>query len=386
MKDRDKTKRQLIDKLVDLRQRAEKYTSLVNVASDIVFSIDIKGNILFANAVAQAFTGYAVEQALGRNFAEYVHPDDVPALRASIQQALDGEPLENIAGIGREVEYRLVKRDGQVIWVATKVQLTRDAQGKIVGFNGSIRDITERAQAEEQIKAALAEREVLLREVHHRVKNNLQALIHLIDMQAETMADRELIPAFEDLQGRIRAMAMIHEKLYHSKDLALVDLGEFLDDLMARLYHVVGVARPIALRVRAADEHHPEGLCINVNVAIPCGLIVNELVTNALKHAFPAPPLSPPPAGDPSRVAQQRWDGTTEGQGGPEIWVEFRSKEGECVLVVGDNGVGLPPDLDWRTTGSLGLKLVNLWATYQLGGSLQVDARRGTVFSVRFAV
>ncbi len=364
-KDRDKTKDQLIDELVNLRQRVEKYKSLVNVASDLVFSMDIEGNILFANAVAQEFTGYAVEQALGRNFAEYVHPDDVPAVRTSIQQALDGEPPESIAGIGREIEYRLVKREGQVIWVSTRAQLTRDAQGKIVGFDGSICDVTERAQAEEQIKAALAEREVLLREVHHRVKNNLQALIHLIDMQAETMADRESIPAFEDLQGRIRTMAMIHEKLYHSKDLAQVDFGEFLDDLMARLYHAVKVARPIALHVRAADEHHPEGLCINVNVAIPCGLIVNELVTNALKHAFP-----------------QARDGDRD----REIWVEFGSKEGECVLVVGDNGVGLPPDLDWRTSKSLGLKLVNLWATYQLGGSLQVDAQRGTVFSVRFAV
>jgi two-component sensor histidine kinase len=155
-------------------------------------------------------------------------------------------------------------------------------------------------------------------------------------------------------------MALVHERLYQTEDLARIDFGGYLEDLTANLLYALGGGRDIALRVDAAD------LFINVNSAIPCGLIVNELVTNALKYAFPE-------------------DGDRDRDRDREICVVFESRDGEYVLVVSDNGVGLPPELDWRATESLGLKLVDIWATYQLGGSIELDTRQGTAFTVKFS-
>ncbi len=225
----------------------------------------------------------------------------------------------------------------------------------------------QRKQAEEQIKAALAEKEVLLREVHHRVKNNLQALIYLIDMQAETIKDQKVLQALLDLQGRIRAMSLIHEKLYQAGDLAQINFGEYLEDLTSNLLYALGGGRSISLQVDAAS------LFINVNMGIPCGMIVNELVTNALKYAFPTDDVGAV-GRDEDRPLRPH----------PEIRVEFGMKDGEYVLMVSDNGVGIPPELDWRTTKSLGLKLVNLWAEHQLGGSIEVDIQHGTAFTIKF--
>lgn len=221
---------------------------------------------------------------------------------------------------------------------------------------GVARDLRERKRAEEQIKAALAEKEVLLHELHHRVKNN---------MQAETQAP-ETIYALKELQGQVRAMSMVHEKLYQAQNLAQIDFRDYVQDLTAHLHHALARGRPIALHVDTADEEHPADIFIDVNIAAPCGLIVNELVSNALKYAFP----------------EEREE---RGEKRNEIRVGFGLQEGEYVLTVSDNGVGLPPELDWRAAESLGLKLVNVWATYQLQGSLEVDTQDGTTFTVRFA-
>jgi hypothetical protein len=242
-----------------------------------------------------------------------------------------------------------------VLWLQVSSSLIRHSQGAPLYFVAHIQDITERKQAEEQVKAALAEKEVLLREVHHRVKNNLTALISLIHMQAGRVEDPEVLQMLASLQGRVRAMGMVHETLYRAEDLAQIDFEAFLKDLTHHLVFAVRSDRPIALCVEAGD------IRIDMKKAVPCGLMVNELLTNALKHAFPE-----------------------DREGDREIRVGFEERDQEYVLVVSDNGVGLPPELDWRTTESLGLKLVNLWATYQLEGSLKVDTHDGTTFTIRF--
>jgi len=206
-----------------------------------------------------------------------------------------------------------------------------------------------------ELNDALVEKEVLLKEIHHRVKNNLQSLIYLIDMQAERIEDTEALHVIRDLQGRFRAMAIVHEKLYQSEDFAQIDFEDYLRDLAPHLLNALGNNRDISLRVDATN------LVISVNIAIPCGLIINELVTNALKYAFPDPDVS-----------------------GCEIGVALRLQDGEYVLTVSDNGAGLPSEMDWRATESLGLKLVNIWATHQLGGSIEVDTQQGTTFTIRF--
>ncbi len=244
-------------------------------------------------------------------------------------------------------------------------------------------DITERVRAEEQIKAALVEKEALLKEVYHRVKNNLGALNYLIEIQAGAIESPEAHDALEELQGRVRAMGLVHQKLYQAQDLAQIDFGEYLEDITDDLFYALGGDRPISLRVEA------EEIFIEAGLAIPCGLMVNELVTNALKYAFPSPPLTPPKGGRMSNgqplATSPSLGGIEGGQASPEIRITFGSRDGEYVLTVSDNGVGLPPELNWRTTESLGLRLVNIWATHQLGGSLEVDGRDGTAFTIKFS-
>ena len=285
------------------------------------------------------------------------------------EKELVGQPVGRILaeekdliqkGVEQDVEKTYMAKDGRKIPMSFSNAVMRDDNGMIQGVVYVAQDITERKQAEEKIKAALAEKEVLLKEVHHRVKNNLQVLIYLIDMQAETIEDPKVLQILEELQGRAWSMSLVHEKLYQSEDLALINFGDYLRELTANLFRSLGEGRGIAMNVNA------ENLFINVNIAIPCGMIVNELVTNALKYAFPNNDV-----------------GASLGPR-PEIRVEFREKEGEYVLIVSDNGVGLPSELDWRKTESLGLKLVNIWAGYQLGGSIEVDTSNGTEFVIRF--
>jgi PAS domain S-box-containing protein len=146
---RDVTERKRAEEA--LRESEEKYRNLVSTINDLIFKVDVEGTVLFANPAAKAFTGYAPEETVGHNFAEYVHPDDIPELLARIQQVLSGEPLESIKGVGQESEYRMVRQDGKVIWVAVRTQPIRNPRGKIIGFSGIARDITERKQAEEAL-------------------------------------------------------------------------------------------------------------------------------------------------------------------------------------------------------------------------------------------
>jgi two-component sensor histidine kinase len=232
-------------------------------------------------------------------------------------------------------------------------------------YNVLFRDLKQR---EQQLKSALTEKEVLLREVHHRVKNNLQELIYLIDMQAETLREPASIQTLKDFQGRISSVALIHNKLYQAEKLDKIDFGAYLEELTTHLFNAQAGGRVIRLNIDETAK-----VFIDLNTAIPCGMIVNELVTNAMKYAFPTD--------DVGSIGRDR---VRPLRPSPEIRIFFKSWQGEYVLMVSDNGVGLPPEMDWRKTKSLGLKLVNIWATYQLRGSIELNSQNGTTFLIKF--
>lgn len=214
-----------------------------------------------------------------------------------------------------------------------------------------LQEIREREQTEAALQNALAEKEILLREVHHRVKNNLQTVAHLISLQRDHVAAAPLQGLFQELQDRVMAMALVHEQLYRSPSLAQVDGALYLNQLVENL--VQSFSRPdIAVRVDAA------AVFLNLDIAVPYGLIVTELVTNAFKHAFP-----------------NRDD--------KEVYVALWANNDIITLVVRDNGVRLPPDLDWRAPQTLGLELVHSWVT-QIKGTLEIDTRQGTEFKIIF--
>ena len=225
-----------------------------------------------------------------------------------------------------------------------------------MGVRGVLTDVTEQVEAERQLKAALAEKETLLKEIHHRVKNNLQLISAMLALQARATSDARVTMAFEESQHRILSMAGIHEQLYRARDLSQVDMAAYIRDLADELQHSYG--RPaITIQAEAA------GVLLDIDRAIPCGLIVNELVTNALKHAFPIDG----PQGGEIRVAMRRLPAT----------------EGEVELSVSDNGVGLRSELNLEQAKTLGLTMVSLLSR-QLGGTLEVIRDHGTTFRIRF--
>ncbi|MDH7511440.1 MAG: histidine kinase dimerization/phosphoacceptor domain -containing protein [Clostridiales bacterium] len=211
-----------------------------------------------------------------------------------------------------------------------------------------------RKKSEAQIKASLEEKEVLLREVHHRVKNNMQVISSLLNLQSRLIADPAVLEMFKDSQRRIRSMALVHERLYHSSDLSRIEFSHYLRNLATHLFNSCQAdSSRIHLRLDL------EEVFLNINTAIPCGLIVNELISNALKHAFP------------------------EGRSG-EVAVELRRVEGDGYLLgVRDNGVGVPEGLDFRQTETLGLQIV-VTLVSQVAGELKIDRQNGTAFTLVF--
>jgi two-component sensor histidine kinase len=204
--------------------------------------------------------------------------------------------------------------------------------------------------------ASLQEKEVLLKEIHHRVKNNLQVISSLLNLQSAHVEDPQATEIFQDSQNRIRSMALVHEKLYQSQDLARVDLAEYIRNLATYLFRAYSAnATGVTLDIQADD------VFLTIDTAVPCGLILNELISNALKHAFP------------------------DGQAG-EICVKLHANgDHQVTLSVADTGVGLPKDLDLNTTTSLGLQLVHTLAD-QLDGHIELNGTRGTEFNITFAI
>jgi len=280
-----------------------------------------------------------------QTFLETIHPDDREYVDERWSAGLRGEPYD--------VEHRIVA-DGRVKWVREKAYLEFEPQGALLGGFGITQDITERKWAEQQLRESLAEEELLLREIHHRVKNNLQVVSSLVSLQADELADPQLREVFGELRNRVRSMALIHEKLYESGGLAKLNFADYVASLMKSIWSAHGV---VGARVKLHLEVEP--VAVSVATAVPCGLILNELASNALKHAFPS-------------------DG-----GEVTVGLSREPATGRLRLWVRDNGVGLPADLDWRHARSLGLRLVQMLAR-QLEGSVETGPGPGTEFLIRF--
>jgi two-component sensor histidine kinase/HAMP domain-containing protein len=225
-----------------------------------------------------------------------------------------------------------------------KITVSRDELGK---------EIETRKRAEEKIKASLLEKETMLKEIHHRVKNNLQVISSLLNMQSSYLQDEKAKEMLRNSMDRVSTMARIHTMLYQSADMSRVDFGGFIKDLAGRLRQSHGIAEsPVGIHTNVSD------VSLTIETSIPCGLILNELVTNALKHAFP------------------------EGRGG-EINIGMQLEGKQVVLKIQDNGIGFPEALDFQHTKSLGLELVNLLVG-QINGTIDLQVEGGTTFTITF--
>lgn len=271
-------------------------------------------------------------------------------------QEYEEEVLNALLSTGKpqRFEKEYFRKDGTRISVELLMHRKLDADGNLEYVYGFITDITERKQAETQIKSSLKEKEVLLREIHHRVKNNLQVISSLLLLQSKHISGKKNLELFKESQNRVKSMALIHEKLYQSQDLASINFKEYLNTLIIGLFRSYQAqSGHVELKLEVGD------ISLGVDSAIPCGLIINELVSNSLKYAFP------------------------NGREGV-ISVVLRSLNKKDVeLVVSDNGVGIPEDLDFRNTKSLGLHLVTILAEDQLEGEIKLSRDKGTEFQIK---
>lgn len=330
-----------------LRESEEMYRKLIQTSPDAVTVADLEGRITHVSQRTLELHGVDhADELLGKSAFELIAPEDHEKVMITLEEILK-------EGFVRNVEYTMSKRNGTTFIGEINAAVIKNAEGTPRAFIATTRDITEKKRAEEQIKASVREKEVLLREIHHRVRNNMQVISSLLNLQSAHIKERQYKEILKEVQDRIRSMALVHEKLYQSENLANIDSNEYITSIVRGLYRSYEVT---ADRVTLVIE--VEDVPLGVDAAIPCGLIINELVSNSLKHAFP------------------------DRKG--EIRITFCSIDGAVELTVADNGVGIPEYIDFRNTESLGLDLVTTLVEHQLGGEITLDRSRGTAFHIAF--
>ena len=335
-----------------LKKSEERFRAMIENASDGITVIDKNGALTYNSPANERITGRRPERDLQQTMADYTHPDDIKTV------ANDFTKLISTPGETLRATYRILHTDGtwRVIETVSKNLLKNPSiNGIVVNF----RDISERKQAEEQLRASLEEKEVLLKEIHHRVKNNLQVISSMLYLQSQNIRDKRIRESLKESQDRVRSMALVHEQLYESKNLAQIDFSRYIENVTDYLLQSYGIDKSlISLRIDTGNY------LLGVDTAITCGLIISELVSNSLKHAFPSGKANFIHKGD--------------------ILIALRPQEdNRLALVVGDNGIGLPKKIDFRNTDSLGLRLVHMLIR-QLGGAVSIDRRNGTTFKITF--
>jgi len=337
----------------ELTERERRLSAIFEAAHNVAFiTSELRGKesrILDFSPGAELIFGYWKNEVVGERLALLHLPEDLDRL-AEIHRKMKRQEIEYSG------EITLVRKGGeQFTALLTKYPLKDEAGSVRAGLTVVI-DITVLKRAEAQIRASLEEKENLLREIHHRVKNNMQVVSALLVLQSKKTKDRKILEMFRESEHRIKTMALIHEKLYQSRSFGTIDLAEYLTRLvqyLLRSYEERSAGVTLDMDVR--------GISLDIDTALPCSLIINELVSNTLKYAFPA------------------------GNGG-KICIRVAREDGKgYVMEIRDNGVGLPHGFDLEKTDTLGLRLVHGLAVSQLGGSIEVGkAGKGASFIIRF--
>jgi len=347
----DITERKRAEQAVRESEERLRQVALVN---DIgVFDHNHLSDSLYWSPELRRYLGLGADAPIAlSNFTRTIHPMDVERVEAAVQRAFDP------AGDGRfDIQHRIVTPDGSIRWLEVRSQTFFTGEGgarRPARTVGAMIDITARIQAEEALRDSLREKETLLREVHHRVKNNLQIIASLLHFQSKKIKDPEDLAAFYEARDRLRSMVLVHEKLYQSRGLARIDFGNYLQTLTEELQRSYSSRSGKRVNVLVtADE-----ITLPVESALPSGMIVSELLTNVFKYAFP---------GDRNGSAHIR----LEAQGN------------QVRITVSDDGVGLPPDFDPGHSSSFGWQLINNLVA-QLGGKADVASGDGTRVSISF--
>jgi len=334
-----------------LIESEEKYRFLAENAQDLIYRIELipEQKFSYVSPSAAEITGYTPEEHYADPYLGYklVHPDDRHLLE-SISQ--DDEQIR------KPVIFRWQKKDGSIIWTEQRNVPIYDEAGNLIAMEGIARDITHRKQAELALEASLKEKNQLLRELYHRTKNNMQVIISMLLMQIDRAAALSDHTVFLETISRIQAMALVHEKLYQSKNLSSINLDDYIHDLSQLLENTYQVGQK-PFQVNLELQSTPT----LIDIAMPCGLILNELIANSFKHAFP---------------------NSKEGQ--IRIQLTHHIEQGMISLAVSDNGVGFPPGFDIENTETFGIPTIISIAEHQLQGSIEFENDHGVTCRMRF--
>ncbi|MEG4105575.1 PAS domain S-box protein [Microcoleus sp. S13_C5] len=337
--------------ICSLQESEHKFRSLYEATSDAVMLLDEKEFFDCNPATLKIFCCSNTKQFYGKKLSDF-SPQFQPSGQNSSSLAIQRISTAMQTGSCR-FDWVHKRLDGSE-FPAEVLLNAMEINGRKV-IQAVVRDITDRKRDEDGIKASLAEKEVLLKEIHHRVKNNLQVISSLLKLQSRYIQDTHVSEMLKESQNRVRSMALVHEQLYQSKDLSNIDFAEYIQNLAHNLFQ--------------AYENHAEGVklqttiapcSLNIDTAVPCGLIINELVTNALKYAF-------------------------KGQVKGKINIDFTLENNRvCVLTVSDSGIGFPQHLDYRKARTLGLRLVGSLVK-QIRGEIELLETTGTTFRITFS-
>lgn len=353
-----------------LKESEARYRSFMKNFQGIAFQMELDSAPILVDGNLEEITGYRKEDLISEKIDWYqiVHPNDRKRLFEN-KERLVKDPLLCI-----EHDYKIVNKDGKIKWVHEIFQNVPDSTGKKRILQGAVYDISKQKEAEESLAKV---EEIRKKEIHHRIKNNLQVISSLLELQAEKFNDLEVLEAFHESQNRVATMAIIHEELYRSRNNETLDFSAYLQKLTAELFH--------SYIVRKGDvdiQLDIEDIFLGMDTAVPLGIIINELVSNSLKHAFPS--------GRRGKICIKL--GRAEENSGNKSISNITNNIGakssveknvQYTLVVSDNGLGFPENIDFRSTDSLGLQLVNILVE-QLEGTIELESDSGTMFKIWF--
>lgn len=329
-----------------LRSSEEHHRRLIENSHDIIYTMTSEGVFTFVSPAWTHLLGHPVDEVIGKTLEQFVKPEDVPGCRAWLRELMrTGERRHGI-------EYRVRHQDGSYRWHTTSAVPFRDEAGTVVGFEGTASDITEHRLSEERIRSLLSEKELILKEVHHRIKNNMHTVSSLLSLQAASLKDPAAILAVRDAESRVTSMTLLYDKLYRTEDFARLSVKDYLSALVDEV--VANFAWGQNIQVRKDLHDFP----LDAALVPPLGIAINELLTNAMKYAF-------------------------AGRQHGLLVVSATRMEGTCTITVEDDGVGMPDSVSFEHSSGFGLQLVHALAE-QLHGTIRMERIRGTRFIVEF--
>ena len=332
----------------EVTAKEKRFKRLVENMSDMISLIDKNGIIRYANSACEKYLGYSSDELIGKSIYDFIDLEDHPLVKKNLL-------FTHRNSVHDRFEFRMFHADGSIFWVETFGSFLLDEKPELERIVIAGRDITERKSAHYLLEQNLKEKEILLKEIHHRVKNNLNIISSLLRLQARNIMNiNQAKNALKESEKRVFSMALIHKKLYDSDNFSFIEMQSYINSLAKELLFSFNALGKIEYFIEA------ENIFLDLNTAIPCGIILNELITNSIKYAFPE-------------------------INNAKISISFKRNEKLYNLIFQDNGVGISSEISLETVNSMGLRLIYLLVK-QLNGSVKIEVENGTKFSFEFPV